>query len=66
MFDFASNESVAFIASTSVDAREAVDNITAHAFDVNGSKDNLSTLVVPLPAWGAFKLGMPNNDVHLM
>ena len=65
VFDFASNDAVAFLVAQSSGPDEAVEAVTSHAYDANGSKDNLSTLVVPLPAWGTVALPAPTL-AHLM
>ena len=66
IFDFASNEAVSYLTTHSSSVQEAVSHITAYAFEANGSKDNMSTVVVALPAWGSFQAPAPADHVNLM
>lgn len=63
IFDFASNEAIAHIVSSCHTPEQAVQQATNYAFDVNHSKDNLSTIVVALPAWS--KLEPQNFSQHI-
>ncbi len=66
IFDFASNDAVGYLTTHSPLATDAVTAITSHAYDTNGSKDNLSTIVVALPAWGRITLPRPPDHINLM
>ena len=46
--------------------QEAVSHITTDAFEANWHKDNMSTVVVALPAWGSFQAPAPADHAYLM
>jgi hypothetical protein len=61
--DFASNESIAHIVSTSNTPKDAIEAVTEFALETNGSKDNVSALIVALPAWGKVRLPQPHDHI---